>query len=580
MSTSNKEEETVSPSLAQNDNSNINIEENDENDNDENDNDNNDNSVDNSQTPSSSTSKLFSAGFSKTKSFFASTTSSIKSASEKAPSILSSTTSSIKSVSSSVSSSISEKAPVILASTTSTIKSVSEKASANLASVSEKAPSIIANTTSTINDQVKKTTAQLQEINKNVTSTVQDHNVSFSSVSASVKSVVPSTVVSASESVSKNIHIPSVQDVEEIANNAAANTMQSISSFLPNRRYAVPDRAVASQVLMYRQILHTECKPGLRLSRGYEGTEAQRKVKHMPWWEQGVETSKRMVISYNNLIVRLWLNGAIMPYVDGGYASEHIHITAPKDEEDVNAKKEFEEVKKDDDKDGKGDENVNENVDINLDYNASASASASASDGKDEEKSESKKESEPNSCHINTLIDSKGLPPIPHPYWVDRLGFQQTDPVTDFRSGGVLSLAMLVHIVEACPNVHARFLPSGDTHMLPFGITCINITDMLAKFCMFSKAVESMDALLSQKPFWKMFGDPNSLLVLQELSMEILCNVVVEMGRERKMPKVKDEKADDSFTGQDETIEVRVESWKLKIDSRKVQSILFITFFM
>jgi hypothetical protein len=143
---------------------------------------------------------------------------------------------------------------------------------------------------------------------------------------------------------------------------------------------------------------------------------------------------------------------------------------------------------------------------------------------------------------------------------VDRLGFQQTDPVTDFRSGGVLSLAMLVHIVEACPNVHARFLPSGDAHMLPFGITCINITDMLAKFCMFSKAVESMDALLSQRPFWRMFADPNSLLVLQELSMEVLCNVVVEMGRERRIPKVKDEvnNKEVGFSGQDETDQVRL----------------------
>jgi len=50
---------------------------------------------------------------------------------------------------------------------------------------------------------------------------------------------------------------------------------------------------------------------------------------------------------------------------------------------------------------------------------------------------------------------------MPHEFWVDRLEFQQTDPQTDFRSGGVLSLAMLVHIVEAsCPNVqHAtRFI--------------------------------------------------------------------------------------------------------------------------
>ncbi len=78
--------------------------------------------------------------------------------------------------------------------------------------------------------------------------------------------------------------------------NSLAN---NFSNLLPSRRYALPDKAVASQVLMYRQLLHTECKPGLRLSRGYEGTDAQNKVKHMPWWEQGVETSKKMVISYD-----------------------------------------------------------------------------------------------------------------------------------------------------------------------------------------------------------------------------------------------------------------------------------------
>jgi hypothetical protein len=241
---------------------------------------------------------------------------------------------------------------------------------------------------------------------------------------------------------------------------------------------------------MYRQLLHTECKPGLRLSRNYEGTDAQKKVKHMPWWEQGVETSKKMVISYDNLIVRLWLNGAIMPYTDGGYAEEHSSCTVPKDEMEQH-------------------NNLN-----------AIEKEVARKDG-----------------HMDTLVDSKGLPPIPHAYWVDRLGFQQTDPQTDFRSGGVLSLAMLVHIVEACPNVHARFLPSGDAHMLPFGITCINVTDMIAKFCMFSKSVDRMDALLSQKPFWKTFQNPDSLLVLQELSMEILCNVVVEMKRERKLPK-------------------------------------------
>jgi len=295
-------------------------------------------------------------------------------------------------------------------------------------------------------------------------------------------------------------------------------SLSNLSNLLPSRRYALPDKAVASQVLMYRQLLHTECKPGLRLSRNYEGTDAQKKVKHMPWWEQGVETSRKMVISYDNLIVRLWLNGAIMPYTDGGYAEQHSNCTVPKDDvehEDMNDALQKEVVGKE--------------------------------------------------GHIDTLIDSKGLPPIPHAYWVDRLGFQQTDPQTDFRSGGVLSLAMLVHIVEACPNVHARFLPSGDAHMLPFGITCINVTDMIAKFCMLSKSFDRMDALLSQKPFWKMFENPDCLLVLQELSMEILCNVVVELKRERKFPKEdnhkdkdKDKEKGPGFDGQEGQADVSV----------------------
>jgi hypothetical protein len=69
-----------------------------------------------------------------------------------------------------------------------------------------------------------------------------------------------------------------------------ASTLSSLVDLLPTspianlttRKYALPDKAVASQVLMYRQLLHTACKPGLRLSRGYEGTDAQRAVKHMP----------------------------------------------------------------------------------------------------------------------------------------------------------------------------------------------------------------------------------------------------------------------------------------------------------
>jgi len=276
---------------------------------------------------------------------------------------------------------------------------------------------------------------------------------------------------------------------------------------------------------MFRQLLHTKCRPGLRLSRNYEGTAAQKAVMHMPWWERGIEQSKKMIISYDNLITRLWLSGAIMPFEKGGYAATI--------ENDANG----------------GNQTTN-------------------------------------TGSIDTLINERGLPPVPHSYWVDRLGFQQDDPVTDFRSGGVLSLAMLVHIVESCPAVHSRFVPkpkaeftmmpspttqtptkannnnestiltlaeiiTDDASVLPFGITCINITDMLAKFLLFSKAIDKMDALLSAKPFWKMFIDPNAMLVLQEVSLDLLCDVCVEIGRERRVKRMLGERDVGGGSGED-----------------------------
>jgi hypothetical protein len=108
-------------------------------------------------------------------------------------------------------------------------------------------------------------------------------------------------------------------------------------------------------------------------------------IKIKKWWERGIEQSRKMIISYDNLITRLWLSGAIMPYERGGYAAGAA---------------------------GGGDFGGPEDCG---DYDDRA---AGATD---------------------TMIDERGLPPVPHQYWVDRLGFQQEDPVTDFRSGGVSS---------------------------------------------------------------------------------------------------------------------------------------------
>lgn len=115
--------------------------------------------------------------------------------------------------------------------------------------------------------------------------------------------------------------------------------------------------------------------------------------------------------------------------------------------------------------------------------------------------------------------------------------------------GTVLHIATRVVRVESClPTVKRFHSPDGDASVLPFGITCINVTDMMAKFLMLAKSTDKMEALMSQKPFWRMFADPNAILALQELSMQMLCNVVVEMNRERSILSNNDNKNNNNNT--------------------------------
>jgi len=61
---------------------------------------------------------------------------------------------------------------------------------------------------------------------------------------------------------------------------SASSTFKSITNNIAGRN-TMPDKTTASQVLMFRQLLHTKCRPGLRLSRVYQGTAAQKAVLHM-----------------------------------------------------------------------------------------------------------------------------------------------------------------------------------------------------------------------------------------------------------------------------------------------------------
>merc|ERR1712150_81394 len=79
-------------------------------------------------------------------------------------------------------------------------------------------------------------------------------------------------------------------------------------------------------------------------------------------------------------------------------------------------------------------------------------------------------------------------------------------------------------------------------------------TDMMAKFLMLAKSVDRMETLMSQKPFWRMFADPNAILAVQEISMNMLCDVVVEINRERKLPSSKDDSQEIPMSGNEVTV--------------------------
>jgi hypothetical protein len=97
----------------------------------------------------------------------------------------------------------------------------------------------------------------------------RDAVTSYNSRSGSIAE----NVTNAAASFSTNIGNVNLQPLHSLT--------KSISNNITGKN-TLPDKTTASQVLMFRQLLHTKCRPGLRLSRGYEGTPAQRAVLHMP----------------------------------------------------------------------------------------------------------------------------------------------------------------------------------------------------------------------------------------------------------------------------------------------------------
>lgn len=79
-----------------------------------------------------------------------------------------------------------------------------------------------------------------------------------------------------------------------------------------------------------------------------------------------------------------------------------------------------------------------------------------------------------------------------------RLGFQQSDPATDFRGGGLLALHQLLHFARTRPSVARRMIvePAEEVARYPWACVGINITN---------EALKLMDSRLLDQ---SMYGQP------------------------------------------------------------------------
>ena len=275
----------------------------------------------------------------------------------------------------------------------------------------------------------------------------------------------------------------SAEDRKRAITSATAQVTETISALF-TRKYTLPTRLVGSQILLYRQLLAQKVYPTLRLSRVYEGTPAQRCVKDLGFWEKssasdsfgdtntssGAQT--RMAVSYKDLIERIWA-------CEGG-----LDITG---------------------------------IGVRKDDNNSLEATEKGDDKNDENEDEKEEGKGDGEGQNKSAI-------IPSQFWVDAVGFQLPDPLTDFRSGGLLSLVLLHHVIETCPHVRVRFHSSP----FPFALTSINVCSREAEMFLLSPSISPSDSLTTQKSYYRMFQTPDALFVVHECFMGLICDIVLE----------------------------------------------------
>ena len=95
--------------------------------------------------------------------------------------------------------------------------------------------------------------------------------------------------------------------------------------------------------------------------------------------------------------------------------------------------------------------------------------------------------------------------------WVD-MGFQSSNPVSDFRGGGELALRSLVYVAEKYPKVMSSHSPSS----YPLCVGGINLALMIAQMLRLS------DEMIPETRYWTLFENPEAYFVVFATSLRLL----------------------------------------------------------
>lgn len=112
-----------------------------------------------------------------------------------------------------------------------------------------------------------------------------------------------------------------------------------------------------------------------------------------------------------------------------------------------------------------------------------------------------------------------------------RIGFQQTNPITDFRESGCLGLENLVYFGDNY-NYELKRILSQNNEQYPFAIVGLNITHVLAKLLGFFPNNNNNSVFngeeLGETPYWLLCDDPRVFSKLYSYALLLMDLIMIE----------------------------------------------------